>query len=424
MNNNIKCPNCGNVLDVENVLAADIEDKFKKEYQEKLNQSIGKLEEDKHKLAEEQRLFEDKKKRENELFADRLKTEMAKLEKEKEEEISKKLSSDFENKIRLLQEEKEKNENKLKEAREKELAYLKKEQALQDRESELELTLQKNLQESRAELTETIRSQEQEKNSLKDQEYQLKLREMEKQLEDQKKLAEEMKRKAEQGSMQMQGEVQELLLEELLKSQFPFDKIEEVGKGVRGADCIMTIRNLNGQECGKIIFESKRTENFGGEWIDKLKADMLSRQADVAVLVTKAMPKDMEQFGEKSGVYICNFKEVKSLTTVLRNAILKLHEVRLSEDNKGDKMVSLYNYLTSQEFRGNWNAMRDGFKNLRSMLQKERDDFEKNWKKKEKQIELIIQNSLQISGSMEGIAGQDAIDLQLDDNEVDNLLEN
>ena len=150
---------------------------------------------------------------------------------------------------------------------------------------------------------------------------------------------------------------------------------------------------------------------------------MLSQGAEIAVIVTKAMPKDMTQFGEKNGVYICNFSEVKSLASVLRNAILKISESRRSQENKGDKMVALYDYLTSQEFIGNWNAIREGFRQLRSLLQKEREDFEKNFKKKEKQIELIIQNSLHISGSIEGIAGQDAINMQIEDkvNEEDLL---
>ncbi|MEO7047116.1 MAG: DUF2130 domain-containing protein, partial [Ferruginibacter sp.] len=302
--------------------------------------------------------------------------------------------------------------------------FLKKVQELKNKEEELELEVQKKLQQERAQVTEQIRKQEAEKNSLKENEYNLKQKELEKQLEDQKKLVDEMKRKAEQGSMQLQGEIQELALEELLRTAFPFDMISEVGKGVRGADCIQTVRNNIGIECGKIIYESKRTENFTAEWIEKLKNDMLSQGADIAVIVTKAMPKDMVQFGEKNGVYICNFTEVKSLASVLRNAILKISESKKSQENKGEKMVALYNYLTGQEFVGNWNAMREGFRHLRSMMQKEKEDFEKNWKKKEKQIELIIQNSLHISGSMEGIAGQDSINMHLQDNDEEHLLEN
>ena len=221
-----------------------------------------------------------------------------------------------------------------------------------------------------------------------------------------------MKRKAEQGSMQLQGEVQEQALEEMLKTNFPFDVISEVGKGVRGADCIQTVRNHVGQEAGKIIYESKRTEAFGGDWIEKLKTDMVAKNADIAVIVTKTMPKDMSHFGIKNGVYICTFNEAKGLAAVLRNAILKIGESRASQENKGEKMVAMYDYLTSQEFIGNMNAMREGFSNLRTMMQKEREDFEKNFKKKEKMIELIIQNNLHISGSVEGIAGQDLINMQ------------
>jgi hypothetical protein len=315
-----------------------------------------------------------------------LKAEKIKIAKEKEEEVTIRIAADFENKIKMLEDNNAEANNKINEARKKELLFLQRENELQHKEAELEITLQKKLQAERIQLTESIREQEQTKNALKEDELNMRMKELEKQLDDQKKLADEMKRKAEQGSMQLQGEVQELALEELLKNNFPFDKVDEVGKGVRGADCILTVRNNLAQECGKIIFESKRTEHFTAEWIEKLKTDMLSQSADIAVIVTKAMPKDMDQFGEKNGVYICNFKEVKSLTTILRNAIIKISDTRKSQENKGDKMVALYNYLTSHEFVGNWNAIREGFRSLRGMLQKEREDFEKNWKKKKNKL--------------------------------------
>ena len=422
-NNHIKCPNCQFEFDVEDVLTADIEQKLKLEYQEKLNQSLQKVEQDKFALEQAQKDFEEKRKRENEIFQQKLQQEKQKMESELQTQLQKKIAADFENKLRLLEQNNAENEEKLKQARGKELEYLKKEQELKNKEQELDIILQKKLAEERNTLTENIRRQEQERTQLKEGELLLKMKELEKQIEDQKKLADEMKRKAEQGSMQLQGEVQELALEELLRSSFPFDLVSEVGKGVRGADCILTVRNRLGQECGKIIFESKRTESFGADWIDKLKKDMLSQKADIAVIVSKAMPKDMHQFGERGGVYICSFAEVKSLATVLRNAILKMSELRKSQENKGDKMVALYDYLTGPEFIGNWNAIREGFRQLRSMLQKEREDFEKNFKKKEKQIELIIQNSLHISGSIEGIAGQDSINMQIEDQASETLPE-
>ena len=267
MANEIKCPNCGHSFDVENVMAADIEQKLQQEFQQKLKYSLDKVEEDKKKLQEEQNLFEEKKKKENEIFAQKLQQEKQKMETELQEKITKSTTADFENKLRLLEDNNKDNEEKLKEARKKELGFLQKEQQLKNKEAELELTLQKKMQEERTAITAQIRRQETEKNLLKENEHNLKLRELEKQLDDQKKLAEQMKRKAEQGSMQLQGEVQELALEELLTANFPFDKISEVGKGVRGADCIQTVRNSIGQDCGKIIYESKRTENFGTDWI-------------------------------------------------------------------------------------------------------------------------------------------------------------
>ena len=416
MTNDIKCPNCGHMFDVENVIAADLEKKFQTEYQNKLKQSLQKIEENEKKFEAEKSSFEEKKKNENELFVKRIQNEKIKIEAEMQEQLTKSISSDFENRLTILQKEKLDNEEKLKEARKKELEFLQKEQQLKNKEADLEITVQKKLQEERHSIGEQIRKQEIEKNLLKENEQNMRMRELEKQLEDQKKLAEEMKRKAEQGSMQLQGEVQEQALEELLAATFPFDIISEVGKGVRGADCIQTVRNHVGQECGKIIYESKRTEAFTADWIDKLKKDMLATGADIAVIVTKTMPKDLQQFGEKNGVYICTFSEAKSLAQVLRNAVLKISESRTSQENKGEKMVAMYNYLTSHEFVGNMNAMREGFRGLRSMMQKEREDFEKNFKKKEKQIELIIQNSLHISGSVEGIAGQE-LNMQLVDND-------
>ena len=417
MPNNINCPSCGHGFDVDGVLTADIEKRFKEEYGQKLQLSLLKVEEEKKRMEAEQQLFEEKKKKENELFLQKMEQAKTKMEAELQEQLRKSISQDYDNRLRIMQQEKEETAEKLKEARKKELDFMQKEQQLTMKEEEMEITLQKKLQEGRTGLVEQIRQQEKEKNELKETEFNMKLREKDKQLEDQKKLVEEMKRKAEQGSMQLQGEVQETALEEMLAAAFPFDLISEVGKGIRGADCIQTVRNHLGQECGKIIYESKRTEAFTIDWIEKLKKDMLATGADIAVIVTKTMPRDLQQFGERNGVYICTFLEVKSLAVVLRNAILKISDTRKSQENKGEKMVAMYNYLTSHEFIGNMNAMREGFRSLRSMMQKEKEDFEKNWKKKEKHIEMIIQNSLHISGSVEGIAGQDLINMQLLDGE-------
>jgi hypothetical protein len=413
MATDIKCPNCGKAFDVEDVIAADMEKKFQKDYQQKLQDSLKEMDTQKKELQEAQKSFEEKRKKENEIFAQKLIQERQKIESELQQQLRKSIGSDFENQLRLLQDANKDNEEKLKISRQKELAFLQKEKELSNKEAELELAVQRQLQEERGKLSEEIKKIEEQKTAAKDTEMQLRMKELEKQLEDQKKLAEEMQRRVEQGSSQLQGEVQELALEELLKASFPFDEISEVSKGKRGADCIQTVRNNFGQECGKIIYESKRAENFGHDWIEKLKADMRGQGADIAVIVTKTRPKDMKHFGDKNGVWICTFEEVKALSHVLREGIIKIFTVSKSQENRGDKMHLLYDYLTSNEFGEQWKAMREGFQSMKQSIQRERDAMEKLWKSREKQLEKILLNAAHIRGSIEGIAGQDSIDLNL-----------
>ncbi|TAF53374.1 MAG: DUF2130 domain-containing protein [Sphingobacteriia bacterium] len=354
---------------------------------------------------------------------EKLAAEKKRIEAEMQTTLRQSIAADFENQLKLLQENNRDKEEKLKLAQQKELDFLKKEQQLKTKEEELELQVQRQLMAERAALKEQLAKEEAEKAGLKDQEYLLKIKELEKQKEDQHKLIEEMKRRAEQGSMQMQGEVQELLLEEMLRQTFPFDSIEEVGKGVRGADCIQVVRNPLGNPSGKIIYESKRTTAFSQEWIEKLKSDMRQQGADVAVIVTQTFPKDMERFGEKDGVYICNFMEVRSVALLLRNALLKLADARRSQENKGDKMVMLYDYLTGSEFGEQWKAIREGFMSMKLSIQKERDAMEKLWKAREKQLEKVMLNAAHIRGSVEGIAGADAVNLDLQSPDDSLLLE-
>ncbi|MES1220018.1 MAG: DUF2130 domain-containing protein [Bacteroidota bacterium] len=389
----IKCPNCGNEFEPNEAIREEVEKELR-----------SKAAEWQKKKSEEFQLQLQKKDAEHLL---QMKVEKEKLQQQLEENLRKTISTDFENKVRLLEQNNKENEEKLKTARQKELEFLQKEQALKNREAELELSLQRKLQEERTKIADEIRKFEEQKNATKDTEYQMRLKELEKQLDDQKKLADEMRRKAEQGSMQLQGEVQELALEEMLAASFPFDIIAEVGKGARGADCIQTVRNNHGQECGKIIYESKRTSAFANDWIEKLKTDMRSLSADVAVIVTKAMPKDMDSFGIKDGVWICGFAEVKALATVLRDGVLKVFSAGKSNENKGDKMHLLYGYLTSNEFAEQWSAIREGFMSMRISIQKERDAMEKLWKSREKQLEKVLLNAAHIRGSIEGISGTD-----------------
>ncbi|MEK0412864.1 MAG: hypothetical protein RL070_352 [Bacteroidota bacterium] len=351
-----------------------------------------------------------------------IEAEKKKMHAELENNLKKNIASEYEAQLQQFQKNAADAEIKLQAARAKEIEFLQKEQNLKTKEAELEITLHRKLIEEREKLQEQLAKEEAEKNSLKEQQFAMRTKELEKQIEDQKKLVEEMRRKQEQGSMQLQGEVQELMLEELLQTTFPFDKIEEVGKGVRGADCIQTVRNQFGSESGKIIYESKRTKDFANDWIEKLKSDMRTLGADVAIIVTQTLPKDMDRFGEKDGVYICTFTEVRSVALLLRNALLKIAEAKKSQENKGDKMVMLYDYLTSSEFSEQWKAIREGFMSMKLSIQKERDMMEKLWKSREKQLEKVLLNAAHIKGSVEGIAGADAVNLSITSTDDDALL--
>jgi hypothetical protein len=427
MSTEIKCPNCAHTFPIEEVMAEE----YKKDLREKMVSFTKQKEEEFAKkqnefaLQQKQRetVFEQQQKQQALAYEQKLAEEKKQLQSALEESLRKSITTDFENKLQMLDNSNKENEERLRQARAKELDFLKKEAQMKQREEELELQVQRKLQEQRAEMTEQIRKQEAEKNNIKETEHQLRVKELEKQLDDQKKLAEEMKRKAEQGSMQLQGEVQELILEELLRNAFPFDLITEVGKGVRGADCVHLVRNQFGQECGKIIYESKRTKDFSMEWIEKLKKDMRSMGVDVAVIVTQCYPKGMDCFGERDGVWICSFDEVKAVSYILRDGILKLYGATKSQENRGDKMHMLYDYLTSTEFSEQWKAIREGFMSMKLSIQRERDAMEKLWKAREKQLEKVMLNAAHIRGSIEGIAGTDSIQLSLTDDDEPLLLE-
>ncbi|ARS41022.1 hypothetical protein CA265_15715 [Sphingobacteriaceae bacterium GW460-11-11-14-LB5] len=411
----IKCPNCAHVFPMEEAMAED----YKKELREKAAAYARQKDEEYQRKLQ---VFESEKQQQLKAFDAKLAEEKTRLKDDLEENLRKSISADFETKLQMLEGNAKDNAEKLKLAREKELEFLRREESLKVKEEEMELAFQRKMQEQRNELVEQIRKQEAEKNSIKDTEHQLRLKELEKQLDDQKKLAEEMKRKAEQGSMQLQGEVQELILEELLRTNYPFDLIEEVGKGVRGADCVQVVRNQFGQECGKIIYESKRTKDFGGDWIEKLKKDMRSMGIDVAVIVSQCYPKGMDCFGQRDGVWICSFEEVNAVAYVLREGILRLAGAVKSQENRGEKMHMLYDYLMGAEFSEQWKAIREGFMSMKLSIQRERDAMERLWKAREKQLEKVLLNATHIRGSIEGIAGSDSVQLSLTDEDDDTLL--
>ncbi|MCX6228433.1 MAG: DUF2130 domain-containing protein [Bacteroidia bacterium] len=394
----INCPHCGGEIDVQHVLAHQLEEDIKKSYNSQLASEKLKFENQAKLLEAEKIAFEEKKKRENELFQDRLD---AKVKEEKallEVKLKAKLEQEKGEEFKLLEKELNEQSEKLKELsrRKAEISKLIREKS--ELKEAIEAEAQKSLNQQLIEEKEKIRKIEHEKNELA-------LRELQKQLDDQKKLTEEMKRKQEQGSMQMQGEVQELAIEDWLTTNFPLDTIEEIKKGARGGDCIQVVHTRNRQNCGTIYYESKRTKDFQPSWIEKFKNDIREKGADIGVLVTEAMPSDMERMGLKEGIWICTYEEFKALSLALRESIILVSNASIAQENKGDKMHLLYDYLTSKTFTMQVEAIVEGFTQMKIDLDSEKRAMQRIWKQREKQIEKVITNTIDMYGSVKGIAG-------------------
>ena len=369
---NINCPSCGHSFALGEAEAEEYKKELRKEMQ-----------------AYKEKKDEELKKREEEFEKERLSIQTA---------AHKKISEELNQKMRSLEEEDRQKTLQLQQFQKKELDLLREKNALEQKAINIEIEIEKRILENRKNVEQEVIQREKEL-------FDLRLKEKELQLDSMKKTIEDLKRKSEQGSMQTQGEAQELVLEDKLREYFPFDTVVEVGKGVEGADCILIVRNNIGTECGKIIFESKRTKGWNNVWVDKLKNDMRTKQADLAILVTQVFPKGMDCFGERDGVWLCTFKELFGMASALRNAIIRIAESKKAEENKGEKMQMLYNYLTGLEFRQQIEAIVEGFISIKNSISKERIQMEKIWKEREKQLDKVLLSTSGMYGSVKGIAG-------------------
>lgn len=394
----VKCPNCGSEIDVNSVLYHQLEESLKKDF-EKANAAKEKDLQAKLSQIEMQKIELEKQKDNMELLVNE--QVQSKLKKEKTQ-----LEKSISEKIRLEQNEildSLKEELEQKSLQVKELNKTKAEVEKLKREKEglrEEIALEKE-----REFSEKLRDEKSRIKKQVDEENFLRIKEKEKVIDDLKNQLEEAHRKAEQGSMQLQGEIQELELENILREIFIYDEITEVKKGQRGADVLQIVRTQTGVECGKIYYESKRTKNFDNNWLQKLRDDNLNVKADILVLVSETMPDGQDKFFYRDGVWICSLWEVKGLALALRYGLQQVYSVAITHQGKEDKMEMLYNYLTSQEFAGQFGAIIEGFKSLQDNYNDERLKMQKVWKEREKQLEKILTNAVSFYGSIKGIAG-------------------
>ncbi|PSM53259.1 DUF2130 domain-containing protein [Campylobacter blaseri] len=401
----IKCPNCGELIDINELLYHQLESEFrqktsqeKKKFEDELNKKRGEYKEAFAKLKEQEQSVKEQK----EKFLEELEKatkQRLKLEKQKlSEELKKEILEEQSESMNLLKKELEEKSNQVKELNKSKAEIEKLKREKDEMESKLkaniEMEFSKQLSEEKAKIQKSI-----------DEQNELKFRQKEEQLEQLRKQLLEAQRKAEQGSQQLQGEVQELAIEEYLSAKYPFDNIEEIKKGARGGDCVQIVHTREFQNCGKIYYESKRAKDFQRAWIEKFKADMREKGADIGVLVTEVLPKELDRMGLIDGVWVCTFEEFKGLCGVLREGIIRVYLAKKSGENKTDKMSLLYGYLTSNEFKMQIEAIVEGFTQMQSDLDSEKRAMQRIWKQREKQIEKVLENTIGMYSSIKGIAG-------------------
>ena len=401
----IKCPNCGTVIDVNEILYHQLEDELKQKNiaeQKKLQAEIETKRKEYKKAFDSLKDREEAIKEQKEKFDEELRkatSTQLKIEKQKlQEQIKKELQEEQDESIRFLKKELAEKSNQVKELNKSKALIEKLKREKEEIESKIkadaEIALTKRLQEEKENIKKILEEQNE-----------LKFRQKEEQLKQLRTQLQIAQRKAEQGSMQLQGEVQELAIEEYLADRYPFDAIEEIKKGARGADCIQTVHTREVQNCGKIYYESKRTKEFQKSWIEKFKADMRDRGVDVGVLVTQVLPNELDRMGLIDGVWVCTFEEFKGLSAVLRESVIRLSFAKKGQENRTDKMNLLYNYLTSTEFSMQIEAIVEGFTQMQSDLDSEKRSMARIWKQREKQINKVLENTVGMYGSIKGIAG-------------------
>ncbi len=394
----INCPHCGTSIDVQDILAQQLEGEIKKKYQLELSKDRKQFEAQQNELQKEREEFERKKKQENQLFQERLEKQLKEELNRQEVLTRQKIEDEQREKVMVLQKELLEKSGKLQDFY-KTLAELEK---LKREKDELKFVIEA---EAEKKLNKQLELEKEKWKRAEAEKSEMQIRELQKQLDDQKKLTEEMKRKQDQGSIQLQGEVQELAIEEWLMAQFPLDHIEEIKKGARGGDCIQIVNTRIRQNCGKIYYESKRTKEFQHSWVEKLKNDMRDKGADIGVIVTEVMPQGTERMTLFEGIWICTFHEFKGLCSVLRESIIQLSTAISAQENKGDKMHMLYDYLTSTTFRMQVEAIVEGFSSMKNALDSEKRSMQRIWKEREKQIDKVITNTIDMYASVKGIAG-------------------
>ena len=398
----IICPSCKTEIKLTESLAAPLIASTRLEYEKRLAQKDADVAKRETSLREREEAISKAQQTIDDQVAEKIKLERGKIATEEAKKAKLALQTDLDQKAKEvtdLQEVIKQREAKLAEAQKAQADLLRKQRELDDAKRELELTVEKRVQEGLAVTREQAKKEAEEGLKLKVLEKEQTIASMQKQIE-------ELKRKAEQGSQQLQGEVQELELEALLRAKFPLDTIEPVPKGEHGGDALQHVAGPNGQPCGTIIWESKRTKNWSDGWLIKLREDQRAAKAEIAVIVSQSLPKGLETFGLIENVWVTHPKTVLPMALTLRHTLIEVAAARQASEGQQTKTEMIYQYLTGPRFRHRVQAIVEAFSSMQEDLDKEKKAITKQWAKREEQIDRVMQATVGMYGDLQGIAGK------------------
>ena len=402
----ILCPNCKTEIPLTESLAAPLIEATRRQYEQRLAAKDDEITQRESTLRDKEKALADAKREMDRQIADRVGKELAaervKLAAEEAQKAKAATAADIEQKDRALRELQEvlaSREKKLAEAQQAQAALLKKQRELDDAKRELDLTIEKRVQAGLTDVREKARREVEE--TLK-----LKVAEKDQTIASMEKTIDELKRKAEQGSQQLQGEVQELQLESLLRAKFPYDTIEPVPKGEFGGDTLQRVVSTAGVVAGTILWESKRTKNWSNGWLAKLRDDQRAAKAEISVIVSQALPAEVETFDVIDGVWVAHPRVITPLAALLRSSLLEVSAARLISQGQQTKAEMVYQYLTGTRFRQRVEAIVEAFNSMQEDLDKERKAIQKQWAKREQQLERVITATAGMYGDLQGIAGK------------------
>lgn len=398
----ITCPKCHTTIKLTESLAAPLVESARRDYEKRLAavEAQSKAHEAALKRREEelaaqhaeldQRVAEQVARGREKLAADEAAKAKAAfagaLERQKQEAVE--LKS-------LLDE----RDQKLAEAQRTQLEFLRKQRELDEKSRALELTIEQRVQEGLV----AVRDQA---SRDAEQRVTLKVIEKEQQIASMQRQIEELRRKAEQGSQQLQGEALEIELENALRARFPTDVIEPVPKGQHGGDVVQRVAGHGGVIAGTILWEFKRTKNWSEGWLAKLRDDQRAAGAELAVLVSQALPKGIASFEEVDGVWIVAPALAAALGMALRAQLLETAAARRVHDGLETKTKLVYNYLTGPHFKQRVGAIVEAFKTMEEDLAAEKRALTKLWARRTKQLERVMVATAGMYGDLQGIAGR------------------